>query len=322
VKRIKPEKKESRQILPVERRLTVCGFPWHGDENKSVNMKFYSSQKRPRIGLALSGGSALGTLHIGVLQALENNQIPIDCISGTSAGAIVAACYAFGVPVNKLVERAQSLSWYKLSGLSYSRMGLASTKTIGKMMEGIIGPVNIEDAKIPLAIVATNIKNGEKVVFKKGSVSQAIMASVSIPGLFAPVRIDGLQLVDGGVIENLPLLTLNDFGPDIKIGVNLARWRTYKEPANAIDVVLNTFDVMTQRQSIAHSQAAEIIIEPHLEKYTSSDFKKAAELIAEGYRATALVIPKIKQKLETKPVRARVPESTNLFRRFIDWLKR
>lgn len=272
-----------------------------------------------RIGLALSGGSALGIAHIGVLQALTDHRIPISCISGTSAGAVVAAAYAFGVPMEEIAERAKNLSWYKLSNFSYSRMGLITTESVGLLIEEIVGKVNIEDAKIPLAIIATDIKNGDRVVFTKGNLAQAVMASVCIPGLFVPMQINGSQLVDGGLVENLPLSPLLSFGADIKIGVNLSKWRAYKKPENVIGVMLNAMDIMTKKQDNFHAQSAEILIEPHLEKYSTSDFKKAAELMNVGYRAAVLVMPDIQERLQNKP-KSEI-KKLGFFGRVANWLK-
>ncbi len=160
------------------------------------------NKKYPKIGLALSGGAALGIAHVGALQALADHNVPISYLSGTSAGAVVAAGLAFGLTPEQMSERAKNLSWYKLSNISYSRMGLITTQGVGNMMKEILGDVNIEDAKIPLAIVATNIENGEAIIFKKGSVAEAVMASVCIPGLFVPTEYQGKKLVDGGLVKN------------------------------------------------------------------------------------------------------------------------
>jgi len=277
---------------------------------------------RPKVGLALSGGSALGNVHIGVLQSFQDHKIPIDCISGTSAGAIVAACYAFGVPVEDMVDKTKSLSWYKISNLSYSRMGLITTDNIGRLTEELIGKVNIEDAKIPLAIIATDIESGEPVVFKKGNLSQAIMASVCIPGLFVPIEVNGRQLVDGGLVENLPLSPLQEMGAEIRIGVDLSRWRNYKKPTSVIDVMLNSLDIMTHTQTKEQAGRAEILIEPHLEKYTSSDFKKAVELAAEGYRAATLALPAINNALYPQPsVKEAANGNNNFFKKIVAWFK-
>lgn len=260
-------------------------------------MDALSLKKQPKIGLALSGGAALGIAHIGALQCLEDHNVKITSVVGTSAGSLVAACLAFGIPAKELAERSKNLSWFKLTNLSRSLMGLITSQGIGNMINEILGDVKIENAKIPLAIVATDIETGEPVIFKKGSVSDAIMASVCIPGIFSPVEINGRYLSDGGLVKNLPISLLNDMGAEIKIGVNLARWRKYKKPGNLIDVMLNSLDILTHKQTNQDALLADVIIEPHLENYSASDFKKAAELINEGYRATSLRIPNIMEKL-------------------------
>ena len=253
---------------------------------------------KTKVGLALSGGSALGILHVGVLQSLLDHKIPIDCISGTSAGALAAACYAFGVPLSVMAQESANLNWFKLSKFSYSMLGLITNQAIGDLLNRLLGPVKIEQAKIPLAIIATDLQTGGEVIFSKGDLAEAVMASCCLPGIFMPLTVFGRQLVDGGLVENLPMSPLEAMGANVKIGVNLARYRTYKEPKNLIDVMLNSVDIMTHHQSNLNSAVADILIEPHLEKYTASDWKKSAELIGEGYRAATLAVPAIKKLLE------------------------
>jgi NTE family protein len=268
-----------------------------------------------KVGLALGGGSALGLAHIGVLKAFREHNVPIHCISGTSAGAIAAACQAFGISIEEMMDQAKNLSWFSLSKFSYSRMGLTTTKMIGTLIKDVIGDVNIEDAKIPLAIVAADLETGEPVVFTKGNLAEAIMASVSIPGLFVPPEIDGRQLVDGGVVENLPLSPLIAMGAELKIGVNLARWRSYKKPTNLIGVMLNAMDMMTHKQTNLAAKTADIAIEPRLEGFSPSDFKKRDELIDAGYQAAIHVMPQLEKALQTSLKRKK-----DFLDRFYDWL--
>jgi len=249
-----------------------------------------------KIGVALSGGSALGIVHIGIMQAFRDDGLAVDCIAGTSAGSVVAACYAFGVPMEEVAKAARKINWFKLSRMSYSVTGLASNAVIGETMIALIGrDARIEDADIPLAIVAADISTGEKIVFRSGSVANAVMASTCIPGLFAPVSFENRLLVDGGLVENLPIAELPGMGAEITIGVNLERWRSYKRPRHAVGVLVNSMDIMVQHQSILHGAAASVIIEPHLEKYTSSAWDKADELIAEGGKAAQIALPGIRK---------------------------
>ncbi len=249
-----------------------------------------------KIGVALSGGSALGIAHIGIMQTFRDNGIAVDCIAGTSAGSVVAACYAFDVPMKDVAQAARETNWLKLSRASYSLKGLAANTAIGEVIVKLIGSdARIEDASIPLAIVATDIGTGEKIVFRSGSVARAVMASTCIPGLFVPIHYEERLLVDGGLVENLPIAELPGMGADITIGINLERWRSYQQPRHVVGVLVNSIDIMVQHQSILHGADASVIIEPHLEKYTSSAWDKVDELIADGNKAAEKALPEIRK---------------------------
>jgi len=248
-----------------------------------------------KIGIALSGGGALGIAHLGVLKAFRDGGVAIDCIAGTSVGAVVATCYAFGVPMEDVVKVAKELSWFKLSRMSYSMTGLAANTAMGEAVAKLIGgDKRIEEANIPLALVATDISTGEKVVFRSGSVVTAVTASTCVPGLFAPISYGDRLLVDGGLVENLPVAELAAMGADITVGVNLARWRNYERPRHALGVLVNSMDIMIHHQSVSHGAAASVIIEPHVEKYTWSSWDKADELLAEGRRAAITAVMKVR----------------------------
>lgn len=263
-------------------------------------MRNNNHSERPKIGLALSGGSARGIAHIGVLQALMDNEIPIDCIAGTSAGAIVGAAFAFGVSMEKLQEKARGLNWYSLPNFPTSALGLASNQSIENIIEEFIGAADIAESKIPLAIIATDIETGKKVVYFKGSVSSAVRASACIPGLFVPVEIGGRKMVDGGLAESLPLSPLQDMKADIKIGVNVIHWHSVKKVTNIFDVLSNSVDIVADHQKEDPLEYADIMIEPNLSAYGASDFNKTDAIVAEGYRAASLKIPEIKKLIEER----------------------
>lgn len=261
-------------------------------------------QKQPKVGLALSGGSALGIAHIGAIKALRENKVPIDFLSGTSAGAIVATALAFGVPLKKMIEMSRRLSWSNLSRFGYSKLGLNSNAPVGDIISEMIGRgAKIEDAKIPLAIIATDIDTGEKVIFRKGSVAQAVMASTCLPGFFIPTKVGGKKLVDGGLTENLPLSPLKKMGAEIRIGVDLGHFRTFKKTHNILDVITNSYNILIKPQENISPHDAEVLIEPHLEAFHSSDFKKVDALMDAGYQATELMLPKIKKQLGVSPIK-------------------
>ena len=246
-------------------------------------MKLFKKPKTKKIGLALGGGAVLGAVHIGVLKAIDELNIPVHFISGTSIGAFVSAFYAFGKSWEEIESFANELDWLDLTGLSISKLGLLSNKKLGDLVKSTIGDVNIEEAKIPLAMVATDITTGEKIIFTKGDVENAVMASTCIPGIFIPVEIDNRLLVDGGIVENVPITTLREMGAKFIISVDLNADRPYKKPENIVDVMLRTFDFTLKATTKLQTEKADIEIKPDLSRYNMVDMNQADELIHTGY---------------------------------------
>lgn len=180
--------------------------------------------RRPIIGLALSSGGPRGAAHAGVLRVLEEHHIPIDIIVGTSMGAMVGGAYAAGVPITRIEEE-----WLKTDLLRVARSflptfplhGWSSGSNVLKMLQGLLGQVKIEDLPIKFAAVATDIETGTEVILQKGSLVEAIRASSSIPGLFVPVEHDGRFLVDGGLVNPLPVDVVRRLGAEVVIAVDL-----------------------------------------------------------------------------------------------------
>ncbi|MDD4761647.1 MAG: patatin-like phospholipase family protein [Candidatus Pacebacteria bacterium] len=256
---------------------------------------------KDKIGLALSGGSALGISHIGVLKALEENKIKIDYIAGTSSGSIIAAAFAFGLSFEQMTDVSKKINWINISNFAYSKLGLASNKPLGKLIKEIFGDVKIEDAKIPLAIVATDIEKGQKVVLQKGNLAEALMASSCLPGIYVPIIINEQKLIDGGWSENLPLSVLKKMGADMIIGVNLKKY-SLRKVSNVFDVLLNSLAITSSdhHHLKIQEQGADIIIEPNLMNFGYSDFNKTDKLIEAGYQATLSLMPEIKKITENK----------------------
>lgn len=269
------------------------------------------TNKKLKIGLALGGGSALGFAHIGVIRALEENDISIDCISGTSFGAMIATLYAFGASLGDLEREAEALKTQKLIRAKLSISGVASNALIEKIIKKYAGQAEIEKADIPLSIIATNIENGEKVILQKGNATKAVLASSCIPGLFSPVEIDGQMMVDGGITENVPLSPLKNLGAEIIIGVNLFKYRKYKKPKNIVDVLVNSFDIVNHSPlTQPGKEDANFLIEPNLGDFYMSDFKKWKEISEIGYRETLKFIPEIK-KYHEQPIRRPIWKKIN-----------
>lgn len=176
-----------------------------------------------KIGLALGGGAALGWAHIGVLRVLQENGVRIDVIAGTSIGSIVGACYASD-KLDSLEEIARAMNWRKMIGLADVQIGKSGflagepiIKLLNKHFDGLL----IEDLNIPYGAVAADLVSGEEVVFRTGDVVQAIRPSISLPGIFTPVRSGDRLLVDGGLLNTVPVSVCQDMGADYVIGVNV-----------------------------------------------------------------------------------------------------
>jgi NTE family protein len=245
------------------------------------------------IGLALGGGAVLGAAHIGVLKAIEEKGIDIKFITGTSIGAFVAALYAFGKNWNEISDITSELSWMDITSISLSRYSLLSNDKFGALLKKHIGDKNIEESKIPLAIIATNAASGDKVILEKGSVAKAVMASTCIPGLFNPVLIDDTMLIDGGIVENVPINTLRKIGADFVIGVDLNANHNYQKPGNILDVLMNSFHFIMQQSARLQTQDADFLIKPDLSSFDRTDTKQVEGLIEKGYQDALIALEKV-----------------------------
>lgn len=187
--------------------------------NQSSNSSFSSK----KIGLALGSGSARGWAHIGVIKALEEAGIVVDCVAGTSIGALIAAIYASG-NFDKLEQAALELNRKEIlsfSDIILSKSGIIDGRKIANLIEPYVLKTAMESLPLPLGIVATNIVTGQEVVIREGDIVEAIRASFSLPGIFTPVQKDGHNLVDGGLVNPVPVSTVKDMGADFIIAVDL-----------------------------------------------------------------------------------------------------
>jgi len=250
-------------------------------------MKFITDlfKKKKKIGLALGGGAVLGAAHIGVLKAIEEYEIHIDMVSGTSIGAFVGALYSFGKTSEEIKEIALDLKWIDISSIVLSQYGLLSNKNLGELLRKNIGDVNFEDAKIPLSVVAADISTGREIILNSGNVARAVTASACIPGVFIPVEIDDKMLVDGGVVENTPVTPLRGAGANYIIGIDLTSKNLLKKPENIIDVLINSLDITLSRIEQHKKEKADLIISPDLSGFNLIDTDQVPALIEKGYEA-------------------------------------
>lgn len=263
--------------------------------------------KRPKIGLALSGGAARGIAHVGVLRALKENEIPIDCIAGTSAGSLVGGALASGMAVDEIEELARSLRWRDLGRMTMSRMGVQSNNRLEQYLRLRLPVTRFEDLPIPFAAVATDLNSGAAVVMhNQGDVPFAIRASCAIPGWYVPVvDQDGRLLVDGGLVANIPSGAARSLGAEIVIVVDVnAEGARFLGPSQSIITVLLQSMLLVQRTAVLQElQKADVIIKPRVGHIRWDEMGRAEELIEAGYQAGIETVPAINEVIAsaTKP---------------------
>lgn len=261
--------------------------------------------QRPRLGLALSGGAARGVAHVGVLKVLEAEGISVDCVAGTSAGALVGGAYAAGMPIDELVELGRGLRWRDFGRMTLSRLGVQSNARMEEYIRERFPVVRFEEMQRPFAAVATDLHTGLAVVMRgEGDVAFAVRASCAVPGWYVPVTDEhGRQLVDGGLVANLPSSVARSLGADVVVAVdvNYEGARFLGPPQSAIGVLFQTF-LVVQRTAAAHQrQAADVCISPHVGHIRWDEMGRADELIAAGEEAARAALPTIRELLAPAP---------------------
>jgi len=268
---------------------------------------------KPKIGLALSGGAARGLAHVGVLEVLQKEGIPIDMIAGTSAGAVMGAIYASGQEPRKMIEQALEASGKKFTPYidpALPRTGFLKGRKIKNLLSGFIGGnISFTDLKIPFACVTTDIYTGEEVVIDSGLVLDALRATISIPGIFTVVKHQGRYLVDGGLTTPVPVNVVKRMGADFIIAVNVnpvvsdrmgkssqKRHKAHKEPT-LLQILMQSFYITTYSLARSSLGEADIVIEPYMPHIGAGDFSKAGEMITRGQHAAREALPEIKRKL-------------------------
>lgn len=242
--------------------------------------------ERPKIGLALGSGAARGLAHIGVLKALEEIGIEIDMISGSSAGALIGGLYCTGISPNMIENLAIQIDKKMWTDFTMPKKGIIKGDRIQEILKLITADKNIEELDKKLIIVATDLKNGEEIVFTEGPIHTAIRASISIPGVFEPVEHNGMILVDGGVVDRVPISVLKNMGADIVIGIDVGFSKYQSKFIHMFDIILQSIDIMAKQIMESDLALADIIIAPPLSHIESSKFDLVEECANIGYEST------------------------------------
>ena len=264
-----------------------------------------SNNGRIRVGLALGGGVARGLAHIGVLSVLERAGIPIDCIAGTSMGAIIGAAYCAGLEIDDLKALAARTGWLHVSSPLPSAGGLVTFTRMERWMEETIGEFDVCDLAIPFAAVASDLVSGQRIVLAEGRLCTAIRASCSVPGFVPPVEIDGRMLVDGGITDNIPADVARMLGADYVIGVDIfmpalrRRLGPFGQGIAAIETLV--------RHAGLGSNECDCLIVPHMEGRSYFKFSQYAQLIALGEEAARQQLPAIRAGLARAAAATELP---------------
>jgi len=261
-----------------------------------------------RIGLALGGGFARGIAHVGMLRVFEQNNIPIHCVAGVSAGSMVAAAFAGGCTASDIERVALSMRFRDVARWTISWMGFAGSDPMVAFLKRFLKEDRFENMKTPLAIIATDLTSGDPVVFRgTGDVVLPIRASCAYPGLFRPIKYDGHYLVDGGVSMEVPVRPLREMGANRIIAVHLPAPATSPDPTNVFSVVNRCFQVMGGRLQNEWRRHADLVISPAVGNMAWDSFENAARMIELGEKAALAAIPSIQRWLKPLPVRADSP---------------
>lgn len=261
-------------------------------------------KKLPTIGLALSGGAARGIAHVGVIRALLENGIAIDCVAGTSAGSLVGGAFASGMSLEDIEKIARNMRWRDVGRMTMSRMGIQSNERMAEYLRQHLPVTRFEEFPIRFAAVATDLTSGEAVVMRdQGDVAFAIRASCAIPGWYIPVTDEfGRQLIDGGLVANNPVSVTRALGADVVIAVDVnAEGATFLGPSlSIVSIVLQSILHVQRTVSFHELKNAEIVIRPRVSHVRWDEMRRADELLTAGHEAGIAAVPDIKRVIEEK----------------------
>lgn len=255
----------------------------------------------PAIGLALSGGAVRGIAHIAVLDVLEQEGIPIHSIAGTSAGSIVGALYAAGMPLSGIKRILLTAKWKDVLKLTIPKKGLISSEGIYRFMDEILPVKKFSGLLIPFAAVATDLRTGEKVSITSGSIAKAVQASCSLPVIFTPTEINKKPLIDGGVASQIPVRTVREeLGAKIVIAVNVNyKAIEFDQYDTIIKIAAHLSALWASRNAREEEKLADVVISVNAQGIALYDLSKSRELLRRGRKAAEEKLPEMKALLGT-----------------------
>ena len=256
--------------------------------------------KPVRIGLALGGGAARGFAHIGVIQALEESGLRPDLVVGTSAGSVVAALYASGKGGKELAALADTMDETAFTDWSFPGRGLIRGEALARYVREQTGGRAIDQMKMPLGIVATDLDSGQAILFQRGDTGMAVRASSAVPAVFQPVRIGTHEYVDGGLVAPVPVRFARQMGADIVIAVDILAPPEGNATGDAMRMLLQTFAIMGRSINSLELREADIVLRPRLNGFASADFSNRKASIAAGRVAMLAQLGELRARIAAK----------------------
>ena len=253
--------------------------------------------KKEKVALVLGGGAARGFAHVGVIKVLEANGVMPDVIVGTSAGSLVGALYASGMNAFELQRVALSVDESTFADWTLAGRGLIRGEAIAQFVNTQLKQATIEKLPRGLAIVATDLRTGEPIVFQRGDTGTAVRASSAVPGIFNPVRIGDRDYVDGGLTHPVPAAVARRLGADVVIAVDISAKPDGRDLSGTVDVLLQTFTIMGARVAQYELAAADVVIRPAIGQMRGVDFSARSLAILEGEKAAQAALSQIKARL-------------------------
>ncbi|HET9823672.1 MAG TPA: patatin-like phospholipase family protein [Burkholderiaceae bacterium] len=253
--------------------------------------------RAPRIGLALGGGAARGFAHIGVIQVLEEAGIRPDLVVGTSAGSLVAALYASGRTGMEMGTLAQTMDESAITDWAFPGRGLIRGEALARYVREQTGGRPIEQMRLPLGVVATDLASGEPILFQRGDLGLAVRASSAVPAVFQPVRIGEREYVDGGLVSPVPVRFARQMGAEFVVAVDISSPPDGQATGDALRLLLQTFAIMGKSINRFELREADVVLRPALEGVGSADFVARRRSIIAGREAASRALPELRSRL-------------------------
>ncbi|WP_411878312.1 patatin-like phospholipase family protein [Polaromonas sp. YR568] len=286
--------------------LAGCATTPPGPATPLVTPPVEAARKPVRIGLALGGGAARGFAHVGVIAVLEEAGLKPQLVVGTSAGSLVAALYASGKTSAQLQQTALNMEEVAITDwmLPIFGRGMFRGDALARYVNDLVANRTMENMAIPLGIVATDLNSGQAVLFQRGDTGTAVRASSAVPAVFLPVKINGREYVDGGLVSPVPVRFARQMGADVVIAVDISSPPENNPAGDTLQILLQTFAIMGKSINQYELKDADVVVRPSLTGLKSADFSARQRAIDAGRAAMLAALPQLRARLAAGAVSA------------------